>query len=1293
VPAPVITFPESLPVSARRDEIARAFTSHPAIVVCGETGSGKTTQLPKIALALGRAADGKLIGHTQPRRIAAQSVAKRIAEELDTPLGEVVGFKVRFQDRLQRGASVKLMTDGILLAETQSDPLLTAYDTIIIDEAHERSLNIDFLLGHLKQVLPRRPELKVIVTSATIDAERFSAHFGGAPVIQVSGRLYPVEQRWRPYEWDDAPKTPPSSAPQAGATSLGRPGGRRDRDLNVAIAEAVDELWRGPGPGDILVFLPGEREIREAADYLRKHLAHDPRHRHAEILPLFARLSQAEQDRVFATGGPARIVLATNVAETSLTVPGIRFVIDAGTARVKRYSWRSKVEQLLVEPISQAAANQRAGRCGRMADGICIRLYDEADFAGRPRFTDPEILRSSLAGVILRMASLGLGAVEDFPFLEAPPKKAIADGYALLGELGAVDERNELTDMGRALARLPLDPRVGRMILEAKERQSLAEVLVIAAALSGQDVRDRPMEQAQAADAKHKLFDDEKSEFMGYLKLWRWIEEGRGSHGHRGEATDKHKLSNRQQEQRLREHFVSPRRVREWRDIHSQLLTVVTEHGWRINPSPATYEQVHLALLAGLLGNIGCKVEDEESYLGARGIRFWRHPGAHLSKKPGRWLIAAELVETTRLFGRGLAAIEPQWIERIGGHLIKTQLSDPHWEKKAGEVMAFERGTLYGVVVYQQRRVAFARIDPAAAREIFIREALVAGDWETRLPFLAHNARLVREVQELEHKARRQDVLVDDELIHAFYDQQLPASVVGASSFERWYRDEVKRQPNLLKLTRDELMRHEAAGITTKAFPKVIRLGGIDCAAQYLHEPGDPKDGLTVTVPVYALNQVSEERIEWLVPGMLEAKIGALLKSLPGKPRARMVPLADTAKSLVSALPFGDGGLIDALLAAVRERTQLPVQRADFKLETLPAHLFMNLRVVDEHGRQLGVGRHLAALKAELGGQARNAFQALAALKASAATAPATAPSAAAASPTQAAPPAARAATAGPYTAWTFGELPELLEVRKAGQSMVGFPALVDKATHVEIEVFDEPDVAAARHRAGLRRLVALQLKEPLKYLEKNIPELQRMAAQFMSLGSQEELREQIVALALDRAFLADPLPADAASFQARLDAGRTRLTLIAQEVARGVAATLQEYANANRKLKDARPPKDVADDVSAQLTRLVHKRFVLDTPWSALGHLPRYLRAVQMRLDKLRSDPERDAQRLAEIRPLEQRWQRRVAERRGASDARLDEFRWLLEELRVSLFAQELRTPQPVSAKRLERLWSQLSA
>ncbi len=1276
-PLPPITFPEALPVSARRDEIAQAIRLHPVVIVCGETGSGKTTQLPKIALGLGRgrANTGKLIGHTQPRRIAASSVAKRIAEELKTPLGEVVGFKVRFQDRLQPGASVKLMTDGILLAETQSDPLLRAYDTLIIDEAHERSLNIDFLLGHLKQILPRRPDLKVIVTSATIDADRFAQHFataqGPAPVIQVSGRLFPVEQRWRPFEET------------------------RERDLNVAIADAVDELWQDGGKGDILVFLPGEREIREATDHLRKHLAHDPRRRDSEILPLYARLSQAEQDRVFETGGAARIVLATNVAETSLTVPGIRFVIDAGLARVKRYSYRNKVEQLQVEAISQAAANQRAGRCGRVAGGTCLRLYDEADFAGRPRFTDPEILRSSLAGVILRMKSLGLGLVEDFPFLEPPPKKAVVDGYALLSELGAVDERNDLTAIGRELSRLPLDPRIGRMIVEARERQSLSEVLVIAAALSGQDVRDRPQERAQAADEKHKPFDDERSEFSGTLKLWQWLEAGRG---HSAEHTA-HKLSNRQQEQRLRDNFISVRRVREWRDIHSQLLTVAAEHGWRLNTAPANYEQIHLALLAGLLGNIGLKADDEDWYLGARGIKFWRHPGVNLSKKPGRWLMAAELVETTRLFGRSLAAIEPTWIERIGGHLLKTQLLEPHWEKKASEVIALERATLYGLVVYNNRKVHFGRIDATAARAIFIREALVQGDWETPLPFLAHNEKLIRQVQELEHKARRQDVLIDDELIFAFYDQQVPADVVGGASLERWYRDEVKRQPALLKLTRDELMRHEAAGITTNAFPKAIRLGGIDCAASYLHEPGDAKDGLTVTVPIYALNQVSEERCEWLVPGMLAAKVLALVKSLHQRPRSRLVPLPDYADAFCASVPFAQGALLDVVLKAVRERTQLAVQRNDFKLETLLPHLWMNFRVVDEHGRQLGTGRNLAALKAELGVQARSAFQALAGLNLahSPAPAPAGAPAPRAVDAGSAPSVRAAAAAAAPpsarYADWTFGELPELMELRKAGQTLVGFPALIDKGTGVEIEVFDEPEVAAAKHRAGLRRLIALQLKEPLKFLEKNIPELPRMATQFMALGSAEELREQIIAVALDRAFLADGLPTDAPSFRSRLEAGRSRLTLIAQEVARSAAAVLQEHANAVRKLKDSKPPKEVADDIAAQLQRLVGKRFLMTTSWAALAHLPRYLRAVVMRLDKLRAEPARDIERLAGLRPLEQRWLRRIQERRGSADSRLDEFGWLLEELRVSLFAQELRTPQPVSLKRLEKAWAQIDA
>ena len=1335
-----ITFPESLPVSARRDEIAAALAAHQVVIVCGETGSGKTTQLPKLALALGRgrAFTGKLIGHTQPRRIAASSVAKRIAQELNTPLGEIVGYKVRFQDRLTPGASIKLMTDGILLAETQGDPLLAAYDTLIIDEAHERSLNIDFLLGYLREVLPRRPDLKVIVTSATIDAERFAKHFesGGkpAPVIQVSGRMFPVEQRWRPFGAAQAPKPASGaveaqkagSAPAAKGSAPGsvRSAARSERDLNDAIAGAVDELWLQAGPGDILVFLPGEREIRDAADHLRKHVASaQARGGPVEILPLFARLSQAEQERVFETGNARRIVLATNVAETSLTVPGIRYVIDSGEARVKRYSYRNKVEQLQIEPISQAAANQRAGRCGRVANGICIRLYDEQDFAGRPRFTDPEILRSSLAGVILRMKALGLGDVESFPFLEPPPRRAIADGYALLGELNAVDERNELTEIGRALSRLPLDPRIGRMILEARNRESLAEVLVIAAALSGQDVRDRPLDAQQAADEKHKKFDDERSEFIGTLKLWKWIEEGRGHaqpvapapkpRGKAGPpdrtqanptAAPTHKLSNRQQEQRLRDSFINPRRVREWRDIHSQLHTVVAEHGWRLNTMPATYEQVHVALLAGLLGNIGFKSEDDESYLGARGIRFWRHPGVHLSKKPGKWIVAGELVETTRLYARAIAAIEPQWLPGIAGHLLKTQLLEPHWEKKAAEVVALERATLYGIVVYSNRRVNYGQVDLPAAREIFIREALVAGDWETKLPFFAANRKLIREVQELEHKSRRQDVLVDDELIHAFYDQQLPPDVCSGQSLERWYRAEAKRQPRLLMLSRDELMRHEAAGITTAAFPKLLRLGGIDCAVAYLHEPGDAKDGVTVTVPIYALNQIDEERCAWLVPGLLKERVLAMVKTLQPRARSRLVPLPEFAEGFARDAAFAHGDLIDALRNAVRARTGIDVQRNDFKQEQLPPHLCMNFRVAGEDGRQLGMGRNLAALKAELGAQARSAFQALASLDF--ASAPVTrlvgepsappeepgrnAPRSVSRQPAAASPQAA--GSAQHYTAWTFGELPELMEISRANRTLIGFPALIDCGAHVEIEVFDEPQAAAAKHRAGLRRLVALQIRDALRYLEKNVPDQQAMAAAFMNLGTAEELRTQIIDVALDRAFLADPLPIDAQTFQRRIDDGRARLTLIANEVARAVGAVLAEYATAMRKLRDARPPKGVADDVQAQLARLCHKRFVAETPWPQIAHLPRYLKAVTLRLDKLRADPGRDAQRLAELRPLEQRYWRVLAERKGAPDARLDEFRWLLEELRVSLFAQELRTPQPVSVKRLEKAWAQLS-
>ena len=1330
LPPLAITFPESLPVSGKRDDITAALNAHQVIIVCGETGSGKTTQLPKIALAMGRgklnypAGQGKLIGHTQPRRIAASSVAKRIAEELKTPLGEVVGYKVRFQDRLSRDASVKLMTDGILLAETQTDPLLRAYDTLIIDEAHERSLNIDFLLGYLRQLLPRRPDLKVVITSATIDAQRFADYFasakGPAPVIMVSGRMFPVEQRYRPFEES------------------------RDHDLNDAIADGVDELWQNPhSAGDILVFLPGEREIREAADHLRKHLAHQPLTRNAEVLPLFARLSQAEQDRIFDGHTGRRIVLATNVAETSLTVPGIRYVIDAGTARVKRYSFRSKVEQLMVEPVSQAAANQRAGRCGRVADGICIRLYDEQDFLGRSRFTDPEILRSSLAAVILRMKALHLGAVEDFAFIEPPQRRAIADGYQLLAELGAVDDDNELTPVGRTLAKLPLDPRVGRMILEAKDRQALDEVLVIASALSVQDVRDRPMDRQAQADQAHAKFDDEKSEFSGYLRLWKWLGESRGGRQPspqpaprgRGSQIDlapfpleegtggsspAHKLSNRQYESLLRENFINIRRVREWRDIHSQLHSVVGEQGWHLNDRPASYEQLHLSMLCGLLGNIGCKSDEEDWYLGARGIRFYRHPGAKLSKKPGRWIVAAELVETTRLFGRGIANIEPQWIEQVAGHLLKKQLLDPHWEKKAAQVTALERATLYGLVVYNGRRVNFGRVDPVSAREIFIREALVAGNWDTKLPFLAANLKLIQQVQDLEHKARRQDVLVDEELIYAFYDQQLPADVCSGASCESWYKDEVKKQPKLLLLTREELMRHEAAGITTQAFPKTLRLGGVDCMATYLHEPGDAKDGVTVDVPLFALNQVNEERCEWLVPGMLKDKVQALIKTLHQRPRSRLVPLPETAARIAEQLlqpqVFGGGALTDAVLTLVRDATSLDVKRADMKLDMLPAHLFMNFRVIDEHGRQLGTGRNLGALKGELGSQARGAFQALAGLKnlarpaVSASDETSNRPSAQAFSGQTAVkniatrggePENLPVKVAERYTSWSFGELPELMEIRKGNQTLIGFPALIDLGDAVTIEVFDEPDLAAAKHRAGLRRLFSLQIKDALKYLEKNLPDLQKMATAYMLVGraadnsgggTLEELRAQIIEVALDRAFLLDPLPTGEADFKRRVDDGRGRLTLIASEVARLAAGILAEYAVAQRKIKDTKNAAEAVADASQQLQRLVPKRFLTSTPYPQLQHFARYLKAITLRLEKWRADPARDAARLAELRPQEQRYWRLVAERKGATDARMQEFRWLLEELRVSFFAQELRTPQPVSLKRLDKAWQQLN-
>ncbi|KVG59320.1 ATP-dependent RNA helicase HrpA [Burkholderia territorii] len=1307
-PVPPITYPESLPVSGKRDEIARAIAAHQVVIVCGETGSGKTTQLPKICLDLGRglgAGGTGLIGHTQPRRLAASSTGRRIAEELGTPFGEVVGYKVRFTDNLAPGASVKLMTDGILLAETQTDPLLKAYDTLIIDEAHERSLNIDFLLGYLKEILPRRPDLKLIVTSATIDADRFARHFGTdarpAPVIEVSGRLYPVEMRYRPVA-EDRPAV--KNAEGTGGRDRVKTAREAERDLMDAIVDAVDELCR-EGPGDVLVFLPGEREIREAAEALRKH--HPP---HTEILPLFARLSAADQDKVFKASNARRIVLATNVAETSLTVPGIRYVVDTGLARVKRYSYRNKVEQLQVEPISQAAANQRAGRCGRVADGVCIRLYEESDYQARARFTDPEILRSSLASVILRMKSLHLTAIESFPFLEPPPGRAIADGYQLLNELGAVDDDNALTPLGRELARLPLDPRVGRMILAARDQQSLREVLIIASALSVQDPRDRPIDAQEQADQAHRRFADERSEFLQWLKIWAWFEEAVA-----------HKKSNRQLVDACRQNFLSHLRLREWRDVHSQLLTVVREHGWRLNEVEATYEQIHLALLTGLLGNLGMKADDDPHYLGARGIKFYLWPGSALAKKAGRWVMAAELVETSRLYARCLAKIEPEWVEKIGAHLLKKSLSEPHWEKRPAQVSAFERATLYGLPIYHRRRVAFGKQDPARARELFIRGALVEGEFDTKLPFFAHNRKLLADIEQLEHKSRRQDVLVDDELIYAYYDQAIPEGIHTGAAFERWYRDEVKKggqaeeKQRLLYLSRDDLMRHEAAGVTTELFPKRATMAGVEMALTYHFEPGTPRDGVTLAVPLYALNQVDARRCEWLVPGMLKEKVQLLLKSLPQKLRRHCVPLPEYAAGFVERTGrerFGAGGLVEALIADVRGQTQVAMKTADFKLETLPAHLFMNFKVIDEHGRQLAMGRNLAQLRQELGAQAQQQFQKIAAASTIApggeagdgdahdAPAPGAAPGSAAkggkpargAAPHTAAPAEAGAtALYENLTTWNFGKLPELLEIRRRGQTLYGYPALVDRGTHCDVEVFDSPEEAARIHRAGLRRLFALQLKEPIKFLEKNLPGLREMAMQYMSLGTQDELRDQLIDTALDRACLQDPLPDDDASFHARRDEGRSRLNLLAQEIARLVGQILAEYAGLAKKLAQAKPFAQAHADLQQQLGALVGKRFVIDTPYAQLAHFPRYLKGIALRIDKLKADPARDAKQSAELLPLVQQYQRAVSQRGGVADPRLAEFRWLLEELRISLFAQELRTPMPVSVKRLHKVWESM--
>jgi ATP-dependent helicase HrpA len=1244
---PAFTYPPELPVAARAGEIAAAIREHPLVIVCGETGSGKTTQLPKICIDAGRGVRG-LIGHTQPRRIAARAVASRIAQEMSTPLGEAVGYKVRFTDRTKPGAWVKLMTDGILLAETQRDRQLSDYDTIIVDEAHERSLNIDFLLGYLARLVGRRRDLRVVITSATIDAERFARHFGSAdrpaPVIEVSGRTYPVEVRYRPL----------------GGAEIAGEEADDEEALEDAIVAAVEDLWR-EGPGDILAFLPGEREIRETADLLRRSLARRPYAAAAEVLPLFARLSVEDQQRVFSPSRGRRVVLATNVAETSITVPGIRYVIDSGLARVKRYSLRNKTTLLSIEKVSKAAANQRAGRCGRVADGICVRLYSEADHASRPDYTDPEILRSSLASVILRMAALDLGAVDAFPFLDPPGPRAIADGHQLLQELGAIDAGRALTPAGRELARLPLDPRIGRILLAAREAGSVAEALVIAAALAVPDPRERPLERQQAADQAHLRFRDERSDFLSLVALWEFVADlfAQG-------------LSHRKRVEACRAQFVNHLRATEWREVHQQLANELAEAGWQWPPQPprtfdaARYAALHRALLAGLLGNVGAKGGEGEGYLGTRGLRFFLHPGSGLAKRGPKWAVAAELVETTRLYARCVGRVEPEWIEAAAGDRVTRDYFEPRWDEGRGEVVASMRVQLYGLTLVPRRVVSFAAVDPVLAREVFIREALVPGTLATRGAFLAHNLRLVAEVAELEHKARRHDVLVDPETVASFYAERLPADVATLAAFERWREAAEASDAKVLHLTREALMRHAAASITDVQFPETIVMAGASLPLKYRFAPGHPLDGLTLTVPLALLNQLDVARLDWLVPGMIREKVAAYLKSLPKAVKNRMVPLPEHVTAFLEATRPGEQSLPEALRAWIRARYGAALPADTFGRAELPPHLHVNVRVVDASGRELASGRDLAALRQELGQAAQMTF-----------------------------------AAAGPaferrgLTRWDFGNLPASLAVARNGAKLTGYPALVDDRESVALVLLDTEEAAQSATRAGIVRLIRIALKDALARWEKDPPGFAQAALPLKAAVPADALRADVIAAVCDRAFVGDdPLPRDERAFAEQVKRARTRLPAVAEGAFRLLAAIAVEYQAVTQRLASLPAAHGrFAAELKAQRDALVHPGFFAGTPWSALQHVPRYLKALDRRAAKFVERPDRDARHAEAVAALWQRYRERAERNRvaGRDEPALTEFRWLLEELRVSLFAQELRTPSPVSYKRLERAWADL--
>ncbi len=1240
---PTVRYDDSLPIAAKRDEIKKVLAEHQVLIIAGETGSGKTTQLPKICLELGRGQHG-LIAHTQPRRIAARSVASRVAEELATPLGGLVGYQVRFEDQSDANTLVKLMTDGILLAETQHDRFLERYDTIIVDEAHERSLNIDFLLGYLKTLLPRRPDLKVIITSATIDLQRFSEHFDDAPIIEVSGRTFPVDTWYRPLTAEQDEE-----------------GNQIENDLTVdqAILAALDEIAafersERKTPGDVLVFLPGEREIRDAADMLRKAQL-----RHTEILPLYARLSPAEQQRIFQSHPGRRVVLATNVAETSLTVPGIRYVIDSGTARISRYSYRAKVQRLPIEAVSQASANQRKGRCGRVEPGICIRLYSEEDFLSRPEFTDPEILRTNLAAVILQMLHLRLGEIDRFPFIEPPDGKAISDGFNLLQELSAVNRENQLTPMGRQLARLPIDPRLGRMLLEGARQGSLQEVLIIASVLSVQDPRERPPERQQAADQAHAQWKDADSDFAALVNLWRGFE------------TQRQELGSSALRNWCRKQFLNYLRLREWRDAHRQLSLICRDLQLQVNKDAADYPKFHKAVLSGLLSQIGQKTEDGD-YLGARQRRFWVHPSSGMGRKKPQWLMAAELVETTKLYARMVAKIEPDWIEPLAGHLIKKNHFEPHWEKKRGQVVAFEQITLYGMIVVGRRPVHFGPIDPVASRELFIREGLVRGEIQSRAKCLTANRQLLEQLDELEAKARRRDILADEETLYGFYEARLPAEIHQTATFDSWYKVNSQKNPDLLIMREEDVLAREASEVTAAQYPDTLRLGDLSLQLSYHFEPNHPRDGVTLRVPAPLLPALPGERLEWLVPGLLEAKCISLVRNLPKALRKNFVPVPDFVRAALARLTFGEGSLPQALGRELLRMTGARVSDEAWAeaAQQVDSHLRMNIEVLDGQGKFLGEGRDLAELTARF----------------------AEASSAALAVPNT-------AKSQQPVQAKAFAKVEQTTQQNIAGLSMTVYPALVEEGGTVKEGRFSTSAEAEYQHRRALQRLLLQQLAEPAKFLRSKLPGQTELGLLYRELGRVEALVEDILLASLDSCVLEGEasLPRDGVALAALAERKRGAWAEHAERLARLTLDILKLWHGLQKRFKGKIDLTHAValNDIKQQLGNLVYPGFVRDTPAAWLKEMPRLLKAVELRLEKLPSQVQKDRVWSGELANLWSQYQARLNKhgQEGKRDPQLEVYRWLLEEYRVSLFAQQLGTKVPVSDKRLSKQWSAVDA